>query len=91
MYIRNKVGPRTEPWGTLDVTLHGVEYDPSTTTCCDLSDRNDWIHCSGFPLYDVLTRYNGIYLGNTENITPQWKFPFIHKLAGKSAIDEVVR
>ena len=31
MYIKTNVGPRTEPWGTPDVTLHGVENDPLTT------------------------------------------------------------
>ena len=36
IHTRNKVGPRNEPWETLDVTLQGVEYEPSTTTCCVL-------------------------------------------------------
>ena len=50
VYIKNRVGPRAEPYGTPDVTLHGVEYEPSTTTCCNLLDRNNLIHCNGFPL-----------------------------------------
>ena len=47
MYIKNRVDPRTEPCRTPDMTLHGVEYEPSTVTHCDLFAL---IQSSSFPL-----------------------------------------
>ena len=35
--------------------LHGVEYEPSTVTHCDLFDKNDLIQSNGFPL---ITKYS---------------------------------
>ena len=36
IYKRNKVGPRTEPWGTPDTTSPDSEYAPETYTSCFL-------------------------------------------------------
>ena len=36
IYKRNKVGPRTEPWGTPDTTSPESEYAPETYTSCFL-------------------------------------------------------
>ena len=57
MYIRDRVGPRTEPYWTPGVTLHGVEYEPLTTTCCNLLDRNSLIYCNGFPLVPQISTF----------------------------------
>ena len=46
MYIRNKIGPRTVPWGTPEVTGTDVDDVPSRTTVCVLSDRNACIQLS---------------------------------------------
>ena len=44
IYARNKQGPRTEPWGTPDMTGTVGDCLPSTTTDCDLFWKNDLIH-----------------------------------------------
>ena len=59
IHIRNTVGQKTEPCGTPDVTLHGVEHEPSTTTHCNLLDINDLIHCSWIT----------VHLGKEENLS----------------------
>ena len=43
MKIRNRIGPRTVPWGTPDVTETDAEEVPFMTTVCVLSDKNDLI------------------------------------------------
>ena len=42
MYIKNKIGPSTDPWGTPLKTGFQLETSPSTTTLCLLS----FSHCS---------------------------------------------
>ena len=32
--IKNRTGPRTDPWGTPDVTSQVDDLEPSTITCC---------------------------------------------------------
>ena len=57
MYSRNKIGPRTEPWGTPDVTGISDDFSPSRATHCErpsklirmrVPDRasilQDWTH-----------------------------------------------
>ena len=39
MYIRNKSGPSTDPWGTPDMTGNDFEVAPLTSTCCSLLVR----------------------------------------------------
>jgi len=34
MYIRNKSGPSTDPWGTPDMTSNDFEVAPLTSTPC---------------------------------------------------------
>ena len=34
MWIRKRIGPRTLPWGTPEVTLMEEEVLPSRRTCC---------------------------------------------------------
>ena len=34
MYIRNRVGPNRDPWGTPDSTTFQLEEEPFRTTCC---------------------------------------------------------
>ena len=46
---RNKIGPRTDPCGTPDVTGADAELSPSTTTLCDRPDRKSSIHGSTLP------------------------------------------
>ena len=43
MKIRNKIGPRTLPWGIPLVTLAFEELLPSTNTVCILFERNTLI------------------------------------------------
>ena len=37
---RNRKGPKTEHWGTTDLTMAGEDVYPFTTTGCSLSHRN---------------------------------------------------
>ena len=46
MYNRNKMGPRTEPWGTPDKTLIEQLLILFSTTCCVLLVRKSLIHSS---------------------------------------------
>ena len=39
----NKSGPKTEPWGTPDRTLHGELNAFPSTTCCFLRSRKSFI------------------------------------------------
>ena len=43
MYIRNKVGPRTEAWGTPDVTASVVDSAFLTTTRWFRLVKKSWI------------------------------------------------
>ncbi|KAH3859817.1 hypothetical protein DPMN_102638 [Dreissena polymorpha] len=43
MYRRKRRGPRTDPWGTPEVTGTWSDLVPSTTTDWDLPIRKDWI------------------------------------------------
>ena len=45
-----KMGPRTEPWGTPEVTEHQSETAPLNTTCCFRCERKFWIHWRRKPL-----------------------------------------
>ena len=38
-YSMNKIGPRTVPWGTPEMTFAGYEWLPSITTVCCLLER----------------------------------------------------
>ena len=44
MYVRNRRGPRTVPWGTPERTGAGEDLAPSTSTVCMRLERNDRIH-----------------------------------------------
>ena len=46
MYTKNIAGPRTDPWGTPDVTGRLSDSAPSTTTDCVLPLRKHLIHSS---------------------------------------------
>ena len=46
MYTKNIAGPRTDPWGTPDVTGRLSDSAPSTTTDCVLPLRKLLIHSS---------------------------------------------
>ena len=46
----NASGPRTNPWGTPDVTSHQSELLPFRTTRCFLPVSQLWIHLKTFPL-----------------------------------------
>ena len=41
MKIRKRIGPRTLPWGTPEVTLMGEEVLPSRRTCCVRLEGNE--------------------------------------------------
>ena len=45
MYNRKRTGPRTEPWGTPEMTLAGDEWEPFTDTVCVRFDKKEFIHC----------------------------------------------
>ena len=40
IYTRKSMGPRTEPWGTPNVTSIGDERTPFKVPCCDRPERN---------------------------------------------------
>ena len=42
--IKNRTGPKTDPWGTPLTTGTFSDDCPSTKTCCVLEFRNDEIH-----------------------------------------------
>ena len=50
MYTKKRIGPRTDPGGTPDVTGTSSEQSLSRTTVCDLPLRNDLIHLRVLPL-----------------------------------------
>ena len=39
MYNKNKVGDKTEPWGTPALILSGFDMAPSTRTAIERSDK----------------------------------------------------
>ena len=43
MYAKKRICPRTDPWGTPDVTGTSSEQSPSRTAVCDLPLRNDLV------------------------------------------------
>ena len=47
---RNNIGPRTEPWGTPEVTIHHSEREPLKITHCWRIKRKFCIHCRSEPL-----------------------------------------
>ena len=47
---RNRIGPKTEPWGTPELTGTDLDSSPSKTTVCDLLPWKDAIQDSAFPL-----------------------------------------
>ena len=50
MNTRNRIGPKTEPWGTPELTRTDLDSSPSKTTVCDLLPRKALIQDSAFPL-----------------------------------------
>ena len=50
MNARNRIGPKTEPWCTPELTGTDHDSSPSITTVCDLLPRNAQIQDSAFPL-----------------------------------------
>ena len=50
MKTRNRIGPKTELWGTPELTRTDPDSSPSITTVCDLLPRKAWIQDSAFPL-----------------------------------------
>ena len=50
MKTRNRIGPKTEPWGILELTRTDPDSSPSITTVCDLLPRKARIQDSAFPL-----------------------------------------
>ena len=40
MYRRNKIGPRTESWGTPEVTGISADFSPSKATHCVRPSKN---------------------------------------------------
>ena len=49
MYSKNKMGPRTDPWGAPDDTGSSSELSPSRTTVWLLPTRKDSVHLSALP------------------------------------------
>ena len=50
--FRKRIGPRTLPWGTPEVTLVEEDILPSRRTCCARLDKNECIQlsaCGGMP------------------------------------------
>ena len=45
-----KMGPRTVPCGTPEITLDGIDDFPLMTTVCSLLERYDDIQAKSFPL-----------------------------------------
>ena len=50
IYIRKRMGFRTEPWGTPDVTLMEDDRMPFMVTCCERPDRNEVNQFRIFPI-----------------------------------------
>ena len=50
MKTRNRIGPKTEPCGTRELTGTDHDSSPSITTVCDLLPRKARIQESEFPL-----------------------------------------
>ena len=49
-YSMKKMGPRTVPCGTPEITLDGIDDFPFMTTVCFLLERYDVIQAKSFPL-----------------------------------------
>ena len=43
VYKRKRMGPRTLPWGTPQVTAESVDTSPAKLTVCEWFVMNDWI------------------------------------------------
>ena len=50
LYNNNRIGPKTDPWGILDVTEIWDEVSPSSATHCMRPNRKNLIQ---FRVYDV--------------------------------------
>jgi len=44
VYRRKRMGPRTLPWGTPQVTTDSVDTSPAKLTVCERFMMNNWIH-----------------------------------------------
>lgn len=79
---KKKIGPRTEPWGTPDVTEHHFETAPLNTTRCFRSKRKFWIHWRRDPIWwssvDCLVgRFHFVMCTITTGYHPQNSIKFI--------------
>ena len=50
IYTRNRISPKTDPWGTPEVTGTDPDSSPSRTTVCDRLPRKARIQDSAVPL-----------------------------------------
>ena len=57
MYRRNKIGPRTEPWGTPEVTRTSDDFCPSKATHCERPSKNALIQLSSYSSYPMLVKF----------------------------------
>ena len=54
---RNKMGPKTDPWGTPDFTGAGSDGTPSTSTVCFRFVKKERIH---FPTRPLIPRFSSL-------------------------------
>ena len=80
MYIRNKVGRRTKPWGTPDVTTSVVDSAFLTTTRWFRLVKKSWIQFTMRGLY-----YTGNW-GLQVIATNYWKLQPLPYTATKNAV-----
>ena len=57
MYRRNKIGLRTEPWGTPEVTRTSDDFCPSKATHCERPNKNALMQLSSYSSYPMLVKF----------------------------------
>ena len=62
MYSRKRIGPRTEPSGTPDVTNVLSDRVPLTETLCFRCKRNDFINCLVFSVIPLKVIFDEAFM-----------------------------
>ena len=97
VYIVNKIGPSTEPWGTPYFNVTGVDVHDPIWTVCVWSLRYDSNHLRATPLIpkDWFNRFNNFWWSMVSNAalkssSTKWPLPHCQRLEVNHFVHEGV-